>query len=235
VKAPDGWVLVDADYAGMELRLAAQIANDPAMIAAFQSGEDLHTVTAEAIGSTRQIAKSANFGLLFGSGATGLRNYAGASGITMSEDEAKAIRSAWLAKFSGINAWQRANAEAADAAPPRDRMPEIRIPQSGMRRFLPGDLNRLTVRCNTPVQGAGASILKLALGNLWREVKKAGEQEVRIAAAIHDQIVLLVKEEHAEKWCSTLKDVMEAAESVWLGDVPAMAEAKIGKTWAESH
>ena len=235
MKAPDGWVLVDADYAGMELRLAAQIANDPAMISAFQSGEDLHTVTAEAIGSTRQIAKSANFGLLFGSGATGLRNYAGASGITMSEDEAKAIRSSWLAKFSGINAWQRANAAAADAAPPRDRTPEIRIPQSGMRRFLPGDLNRLTVRCNTPVQGAGAAILKLALGNLWREVKKAGEKEVRIAAAIHDQIVLLVKEEHAEKWCSTLKDVMEAAESVWLGDVPAVAEAKIGKTWAESH
>ena len=78
--------------------------------------------------------------------------------------------SAWLTKFSGINAWQRANAEAADAAPPRNQSAEIRIPQSGMRRFPPGDLNRLTIRCNTPVQGSGAAILKVALASLWAAV-----------------------------------------------------------------
>ena len=111
----------------------------------------------------------------------------------MSKDEATTIRSAWLTKFSGINAWQCANAEAADAAPPRNQSAEIRIPQSGMRRFPPGDLNRLTIRCNTPVQGLGAAILKVALASLWAAVRQAGPDEVRIAAAVHDQIVLLVR------------------------------------------
>ena len=74
VEAPSGWLLVDADFGQMELRLAAAVAQDERMIQAFQDGEDLHTVTAEAIGCSRQIAKSANFGLLYGSGANGLRN-----------------------------------------------------------------------------------------------------------------------------------------------------------------
>ena len=80
VEAPDGWLLVDADFSQMELRLAAAVAGDDRMIKAFQDGEDPHTVTAEAIGCDRQTAKSANFGLLYGSGAPGLRNYAGAMG-----------------------------------------------------------------------------------------------------------------------------------------------------------
>ena len=77
VEAPEGWTLVDADFGQMELRLAAAVAEDERMTMAFQDGEDLHTVTAEALGCSRQIAKSANFGLLYGSGATGLRQYAG--------------------------------------------------------------------------------------------------------------------------------------------------------------
>ena len=104
-----------------------------------------------------------------------------------------------------------------------------------MRRFLPGDLNRLTIRCNTPVQGSGAAILKVALASLWAAVRQAGPEEVRIAAAVHDQIVLLVREDRAQHWCTRLKEIMENAESIWLGDVPAVAEAKIGHTWAESH
>jgi DNA polymerase I len=99
VKAPEGWVLVDADFAQMELRLAAVEANDALMGRAFQQGEDLHTLTAQAVygmdtyeaaddagrKSMRQVAKSANFGLLYGSGAKGLRSYAGAMGIQMSD------------------------------------------------------------------------------------------------------------------------------------------------------
>jgi DNA polymerase I-like protein with 3'-5' exonuclease and polymerase domains len=85
------------------------------------------------------------------------------------------------------------------------------------------------------VQGAGAAILKVALGNLWPLVREAGPDEVRIAAAVHDQLVLLAREEHAEKWRDTLQRVMEKAESLWLADIPAVAEAKIGDTWAESH
>ena len=234
VEAPEGYVLVDADFGQMELRLAAAIAKDERMISAFQRGEDLHTVTAETIGCSRQIAKSANFGLLYGSGAKGLRNYAGGSGITMTVERAAEIRKDWLNAFAGIAEWQKEMAKESQDTE-GDKWAETRIPVSGMRRYLEGDMNRLTVRCNTPIQGAGAAVLKCALGNLWPLVHKAGEKTVRIAAAVHDEILLLVREDAAEEWAACLKQVMEEAEAKWLGDIPPLAEVSIGKTWMETH
>lgn len=234
VEAPEGYLLVDADFGQMELRLAAAIAKDKRMISAFQRGEDLHTVTADTIGCSRQIAKSANFGLLYGSGAKGLRNYAGGTGITMTVQRAAEIRNDWLDAFAGIGRWQREMAkESQDTS--GNKWAETRIPVSGMRRYLQGDMNRLTVRCNTPIQGAGAAILKCALGKLWPLVHEAGEETVRIAAAVHDEILLLVREDAAEEWAACLKQVMEEAEAKWLGDIPALAEVSIGKTWMETH
>lgn len=234
VEAPEGYLLVDADFGQMELRLAAAIAKDERMISAFQRGEDLHTVTAETIGCSRQIAKSANFGLLYGSGAKGLRNYAGGTGITMTVERAAEIRKDWLDAFAGIGRWQKEMAQESQDTE-GDKWAETRIPVSGMRRYLMGDMNRLTVRCNTPIQGAGAAILKCALGKLWPLVHEAGEETVRIAAAVHDEILLLVREDAAEEWAACLKQVMEEAEAKWLGDIPALAEVSIGKTWMETH
>ena len=234
VEAPEGWVLVDADYGQMELRLAAALSEDKKMIEVFKNNEDLHEVTAEAIGCDRQIAKSANFGLLYGAGADGLRNYAGANGIKMSQEEAQKIRNDWLTTFSGIRTWQIANQDKARDTQ-HDEWPEIRIPVSNMRRFVKGDLNRVTIRCNTPIQGAGAAILKCALGNLWPLVQATGEDTVKIAAAVHDEILLLVKEGQENQWADTLRGKMEEAEAKWLGDIPALAETSIGKTWREVH
>jgi DNA polymerase I-like protein with 3'-5' exonuclease and polymerase domains len=234
VEAPEGYLLVDADFGQMELRLAAAIAGDERMISAFQRGEDLHTVTAETIGCSRQIAKSANFGLLYGSGAKGLRSYAGGSGITMTFERAAKIRKDWLDAFSGIAEWQQEMAKESQKTE-GDKWAATRVPVSGMRRYLQGDMNRLTVRCNTPIQGAGAAILKRALGKLWPLVYEAGEEIVRIAAAVHDEILLLVREDAAEEWAARLKQVMEEAEAEWLGDIPALAEVSIGKTWMETH
>ena len=234
VEAPDGYLLVDADFGQMELRLAASVANDARMIQAFQDGEDPHTVTAESIGCDRQTAKSANFGLLYGAGAAGLRNYAGGMGITMSEERAAEIRNGWLKTFRGIAEWQLSNARDCQQSE-KSEWAEIRIPRSNMRRILLGDMNRSTVRCNTPIQGAGAAILKRALGRLWPMVKEAGEDTVRIAAAVHDEILLLVREDAAQEWAATLKQVMEEAEAQWLGEIPALAEVSIGKTWMETH
>jgi DNA polymerase I-like protein with 3'-5' exonuclease and polymerase domains len=234
VEAPDGWVLVDSDFGQMELRLAAAIAKDERMIKAFQDGEDLHSVTAEAIGCSRQIAKSANFGLLYGSGAKGLRNYAGASGIVMSVEEAAEIRNQWLNTYQGIKAWQAQNAQLAESSK-GNKWADVRVPLSDMRRYLPGDMNRLTVRCNTPIQGAGAAILKCALGNLWPLLQEAGEDEVKLAACVHDEILLLVREPKANEWAARLKQVMESAEAMWLGDVPPLAEPQVGKRWSEIH
>ena len=181
----------------------------------------------------RQVAKSANFGLLFGSGAKGLRNYAGAMGITMDIEEANAIRNTFRDTYAGITEWQLSNAADADRTH-GDMHTAVRIPVSGLRRFLPGEYNRLTTRCNTPVQGAGAAVLKAALASLWTELCAAGEDAVRLAAVVHDEVVLLVREGLEEEWCQRLSGVMEAAESLWLGDIPPLAEASSGKTWADA-
>jgi DNA polymerase I len=240
VKAPAGWKLVVADYAQMELRLAAAEAEDPLMIRAFQDGLDLHTVTAmqiygvsedEVTKEMRQISKSANFGLLYGSGARGLRNYAAGMGVQMDLAEAGEIRAKFHAVYTGISRWQRENAAQAnrhrsDAA--------IRIRNSGLRRILPGDHNSLTVRSNTPIQGAGAAVLKRTLGKLWPLLKADGEEVVRISGVVHDEVILLVREEHADVWCHQLAAVMQDAEAEWLGPVPPLAEAKAADSWVDA-
>ena len=240
VQAPEGFKLVVADYAQMELRLAAAEAEDELMIKAFQDGTDLHTLTAMQIYGVdeenvtkdqRQIAKSANFGLLYGSGAKGLRNYAAAMGIQMDLDEAAEIREKFHAAYKGISRWQRNNAAAADAA---KGLAPIYIRHSGLRRFLPGPNNKLTTRCNTPIQGAGAAVLKRTLGKLWPLLQADGEGIVRIAGVVHDEVILLVREEYADVWAEQLAAVMEEAEAEWLGDVPPLAEAKVGNSWNEA-
>ena len=243
-EAPDGWTFVCADFGQMELRLAAALAEDETMIEAFKHGTDLHTLTASAIYTEptedekelklrRQVAKSANFGLLFGAGAKGLRNYAGAMGITMTIEEAEQVRDTFHQTYSGISRWQRANAQVSDKTR-GDKWAEVRIPHSDMRRFLPGDMNRVTVRCNTPVQGAGAAVMKCALGKLWKHLERAGEYEARLSAVVHDEVLLLVQEGTQAKWMRTLQQVMESAEAEWLGEIPPLAEANSGKTWAEA-
>lgn len=240
VQAPEGFKLVVADYAQMELRLAAAEANDALMIQAFQDGTDLHTLTAMQIYGVdeadvtkdqRQIAKSANFGLLYGSGAKGLRNYAAAMGIQMDLAEAAKIREKFHAAYKGISKWQRENARAADAS---SGLAPIYIRRSGMRRFLPGEHNKLTTRCNTPIQGAGAAVLKRTLGKLWEPLHADGEDIVRLAGVVHDEVILLVREDHAESWAEQLAAIMQDAEAEWLDDVPPLAEAKIGDSWDQA-
>ena len=243
-EAPEGWTFVCADFGQMELRLAAAQAEDETMIEAFKHDMDLHTLTASAIYTEptedekelklrRQVAKSANFGLLFGAGAKGLRNYAGAMGITMTIEEAEEVRDTFHSTYKGINKWQRDNAITSDSTR-GDKWAEVRIPVSGMRRFLPGDMNRVTVRCNTPVQGAGAAVMKAALGKLWPLLAEAGEDAARLSAVVHDEVLLLVREGTEAQWMSALQGVMEDAEAEWLGDIPPLAEANSGKTWADA-
>ena len=238
VQAPQGWKLVVADYAQMELRLAAAEAQDELMIRAFQEDKDLHTLTAmqiygvgeeEVTKEQRQIAKSANFGLLFGSGARGLRNYAGAMGIQMSMEEAGVIRDKFHGAYTGIHKWQRQAADAANRSSGANAA--VWISNSKLRRFLPGEQNKLTTRCNTPIQGAGAAVMKRALGKLWPKLYQSTEDVVKLAGVVHDEAILLVREDKAEEWAEVLTRTMEEAEQEWLGEVPALAEAGIGDSW----
>jgi DNA polymerase I len=240
VQAPEGKLLVVADFAQMELRLAAAEANDTVMIDAFKEGQDLHTLTAmniydvdehEVTKEQRQIAKSANFGLLFGSGAKGLREYAGASGIQMDLEEAQEVRTAFHNIYPGIHKWQKLCAIQANSV--QDQA-AVRIRVSGMRRFLVGENNRLTTRCNTPVQGAGAAVIKHALALLWQHLADTDEDEAKLAGVVHDEVILEVAEGAEEKWAALLTEAMETAEAKWLGDVPPLAEARWGKSWAQA-
>lgn len=76
--------------------------------------------------------------------------------------------------------------------------------------------------------------MKRAIAKLWPELYKATEDEVKLAGAIHDEILLLVREDKAEFWVETLQKTMEAAEAEWLGPIPASADAHYGRTWAEA-
>ena len=113
--APHGRKLVLADYSQIELRVAAQISGDSRMKSACQKGEDLHALTASLISNVpisqvtkaqRQAAKAVNFGLIFGMGAEGLRQYSSQSyGVDMTLEEAEQFRSAFFQNYHGINWW----------------------------------------------------------------------------------------------------------------------------------
>ena len=233
VVAPEGWVLIDADFSQMELRLAAVVAQDKNMMQAFIDGKDLHTATADALGCDRQIAKSANFGLLYGSGAKGLRNYAAGMGVQITLAEARDVREKWLDTYYGIRKWHKQLSDLSDKT--TGTMADIRVPVSRMRRYLPGDMNRLTIRANTPIQAAGAAILKCTLGSLWQHLKNVDEDQAKLCACVHDEAIMLVREDDGPKWANILKECMETAEAKWLGHVPAIADVHIGKTWASVH
>ena len=231
VIAPEGWSFIGADFSQMELRLLAVVAEDENMCTAFMEGQDLHSVTSEALGCERQISKSANFGLAYGSGAKGLRNYAAGMGVQITLQEATSVREQWLDTYYGVRAWHRRLARESDKT--AGQMASIRVPVTGLRRFLPGDMNRLTVRSNTPIQGAGAAILKCAIGSLWKHLQ--GSEEAKLCAAIHDELLLLVRKGQEEKWMEVLRVAMESAEAKWLGAVPAVADVKTGDSWAACH
>lgn len=240
----EGFKFVVADFSQMELRLAAVEANDETMVRTFQAGEDLHTATAKAIYHTdnptkeqRRIAKSANFGLLYGAGIEGLRNYAAGMGIRMEYEEASRIHKAFHRTYKGIHKWQRDEAHNAAMANIR-KWPAITIRRTGLRRYLIPEMNKMTTRCNNKVQGAGAAVLKSTLAALWPLMHSDGEGVVRLVAVVHDEIVLEVREADAQRWADTLRQVMEEHEALWLmsdyGDVPPLAEAAIGDNWAEA-
>ena len=149
----------------------------------------------------------------------------------MDLDEAAEVREKFHAAYRGISRWQRENARAADTA--KDN-PAIRIRRSQLRRFLPGEHNKLTTRCNTPIQGAGAAVLKRTLGKLWPLLRQETEEVVKLAGVVHDEVILLVREDQADKWALRLAKTMEEAESEWLGVVPALAEAHTGNSWLEA-
>jgi DNA polymerase-1 len=243
VQAPPGRVLVKADYSQIELRIAARVSGDPALLEAYRAGEDLHTRTARSVlgkddvtKQDRQLAKALNFGLLYGMGPRGFALHAhGDYGLDLTEGQAKEYRSAFFRTYKGLEAWHRRVKGS--------KSPETRT-LAGRRRLIPSaDPNKPAAerrkfeaamdrqRLNTPVQGTGADGLKLALALLWERRDQApGAFPV---LAVHDEIVVECDESQADAAVAWVKAAMVDAMTPLIAPVPVEVGVEVGGTWGE--
>ena len=234
--APEGRKLVVADYSQIELRAAAAIAGETKMIEAYRSGADLHRLTAatvlgkpesEVTKADRQLAKAVNFGLLYGQSAPGLVKYAAAAyGVTMDDEEAQRIRSAFFRTYGRLRQWHGTSRNAA-----ADGVTEVRT-RSGRRRLIPetaSEWERFTALVNTPVQGGTADGMKLAI------TMAAGQlpEGAFLVSTVHDELVAECREEDAAAVRKILTDCMVRGMSSLFGDVPVEVEASICTNWGD--
>lgn len=241
--APEGRELVVADLSQIELRLAAQVSGDARMRGIYQSGGDIHTETARWIldrahpdKHDRATAKSAGFGLLYGAGVERFRVYARSNfGIDLG-DSAGLIRERWFATFPGIRQWHREVGGRLDAST-RHGGVTTRTLAGRPRKFL----TQYTEALNSPIQGSGADIIKLALGRILTHRDSAPVPPTTAltgdgwfpCAIVHDEIVLEVPLGSGEAMASWLRGHMIAAGNELMKDVPCDAEAGHRLTWCE--
>jgi DNA polymerase-1 len=225
--APAGRVLVKADYSQIELRIAAKVSGDKAMLRAYQSGEDLHTRTARIVLGVedvtkehRQVAKSLNFGLLYGMGAPGLRVYAATNfGVKLTDEEAVSYRAAFFKSYPGLRSWHQRTGKTKDNAIATRTL-------AGRRRL---DVTRFTEKLNPPVQGTGADGLKMALALLWeRREQMPGAFPV---LAVHDEIVVEADAGQADAAAAWVKQAMLDAMAPLIDPVPVSVDVQVSSTW----
>jgi DNA polymerase-1 len=225
--APPGRVLVKADYSQIELRIAAKVANEPAMIEVYRRGDDLHTLTAKQILGKdevtkvdRQLAKAVNFGLLYGMGARGFRAYARSHyGVELTEAQATTYRRAFFAAYPGLRRWHAAVGATGD------RPVETRT-LAGRRCQHVG---RFTEKLNLGVQGTGADGLKAALALLWE--RRADCPGAVPVLAVHDEIVVECDAGQTESVTAWLKRAMLDGMAPLADPAPVAVEVTIAPTW----
>ena len=233
--AGPGCVLVDADYSQIELRLLAHISGDETMLEAFRQGEDIHTVTASQVFGVapedvtpvmRSRAKAVNFGIVYGISAFSL-----AQDIGVFQNEAKAYMDAYLEKYHGVRQYMHDIVEKAKAQGyvetlwhRRRALPELKAGNYSVRSF--GE----RVALNMPIQGTAADIIKLAMVRVHRRLREEKLQS-RLLLQVHDELIVECPEPEAERVRALVAREMEQVASL---SVPLVAEAHIGRTWAEA-
>jgi len=231
----EGWVLLDADYSQIELRLMAHFSGDDAMLDAFRTGQDVHARTASEIfevpldevdSTLRSRAKAVNFGLIYGISAFGLSRNTG-----VSQQEAKTFIQRYFAKYPGVKRFM--DTAAADGAENgyaltlmgrRRYLPELQSPNAMTREF------GKRAAMNTPVQGTAADIIKLAMVRVHEALRREGLRS-RLILQVHDELLLECPPEEAE---TAARILQEAMESVITLSVPLLAEVHQGQNWAEA-
>lgn len=234
--AGKGKKLIDADYSQIELRVLASLADDKVMIETFKEGRDIHTETAESVFrhtegqdpvDLRRKAKAVNFGIVYGIGAFSL-----AKDIGTTVSDAKQYIDNYLAHFSGVKKYM--SDITADAS--KDG---YAVTMFGRRRFIPEILStNKTVKAlgtriamNTPIQGSAADIIKIAMINVYRRLKRE-LPEAKLILQVHDELIVEAPEDKADKALEILRSEMQNAVTL---AVPLPVDAKIGNSWYETH
>jgi DNA polymerase-1 len=233
--AQPGWVLVDADYSQIELRVLAHIADDPVMQAAFRSGEDFHTLTAASVFGVepsqvtpqmRRSAKAVNFGIVYG-----ISDFSLAQDIGVTRKEAKAFIDSYLGHYQGV---QRYMKDVVAAARETGYVETL----YGRRRLLPElHSSNFNVRSgaermalNTPIQGTAADIIKIAMLRVSRRMQQEGLQ-ARLVLQVHDELIVECPESEQQLVMALVTEEMQAAATL---KVPLVAEAHAAHTWYDA-
>ena len=230
----DGNVLLDADYSQIELRVLAHIANDSAMLGAFERDEDVHTVTAASVFGVpsdfvtpemRRAAKAVNFGIVYG-----ISDFSLAQDIKSTKAQAKQYIDSYLDLYSGVRDYMKTVVDTA-------REDGYTTTLAGRRRYLPelSSSNYLTrtfgerAALNTPIQGTAADIIKIAMVNTRRALI-AGGFSAKLILQVHDELIIEAPENEKEEVAKLLSREMENAMEL---NVRLKAEVMWGRSWYE--
>ena len=236
VSGRPGWVMMSADYSQIELRLMAHFCGDEHLVDAFRHGMDVHAATAakifhvpveEVTADQRRIAKTANFGIMYGISSFGL-----AERLRCPRSEAKQIIDDYFASFPSIRGF-------IDTTVAQARERGYVETLFGRRRYI-ADITsgNATVRAlaernavNAPIQGSAADIIKLAMIAVDRRLREGGFR-ARMVLQIHDELLLEVPQEEV----SPVRDLLvREMENVITLSVPLTVECNDGNTWLEAH
>jgi DNA polymerase I-like protein with 3'-5' exonuclease and polymerase domains len=232
----EGCLFLSADYSQIELRLMAHFSQDPHMVEAFRSGQDVHAATAAKIFGVaiedvtkeqRRQAKTANFGIIYGISAFGL-----AQQLDCSRSEAKALIDGYFAAFPGVIDYIERQKELA-------RQQGYAITLFGRKRYLP-DINshNATVRSfaernavNSPIQGTAADIIKKAMVSISRRLKQEG-LKTQMIMQVHDELNFNVPVNEVDK---VREIVISEMQNVVQLSVPLIADCGVGENWLQAH
>ena len=232
----EGCMFLSADYSQIELRLMAHFSQDPHLVQAFLSGQDVHAATAakifnipidEVSKDQRRQAKTANFGIIYGISAFGL-----AQQLDCSRSEAKALIDGYFAAFPGVIDYIERQKELA-------RQQGYAVTLFGRKRYLPDILSHnATVRSfaernavNSPIQGTAADIIKMAMVTIHRRLKEEG-LKAQMIMQVHDELNFNVPLNEVNK---VREIVVSEMQNVVHLTVPLIADCGIGTNWLEAH
>ena len=231
----DDYVLIDADYSQIELRVLAHIAQDENMILAFNSDFDIHTSTAskvfnvekdEVTQEMRSAAKAINFGLVYGMGEFSL-----SQDLKISVKRAKEYIKDYLGSYPNVQKYMKDTVDFAKENGyvltmfgRRRDIPEIKASNFQTRSF--GE----RVALNTPIQGSAADIIKLAMINVYKRLEKE-KLLSKLILQVHDELIIEAPKDEVDAVCALLKEEMEKAASLL---VPLKVDMKTGRSWYDT-